>query len=154
MFYGVKFLSLLDGTLFYPLKTGQRQFFWKSFPILKGEGGIKEILVNKQCSLNAVQFKLAFQIYVYIKLVISFLSVNYMSSWIWVKKIFLMETERIFCYKNIGKCNWNFFFFTPSWIKKKWQRQPWFKFSSTPPFFRHCRVSVYFFHYYVTFIEF
>lgn len=81
LFYGAKFfLSLLDGSLFLQLKIGQSKSFEKASQSSKMVGvfrNTKEILVYKQCSLNAAQFKLALQIYQTCDII---LSVNYMSS--------------------------------------------------------------------------
>lgn len=72
LFYGATFfLSLLDGSLFLQLKIGQSKSMVGVFR------NTKEILVYKQCSLNAAQLKLVLQIYQTCDII---LSVNYMSS--------------------------------------------------------------------------
>lgn len=83
-----------------------------------------------------------------IKLLISFLSLNYLSSWIkkksfwWVVEV--LETYRIFCYKNIGKCNWNSFFFTHSWINKTTKATLFQIWLDSPIFFVIVRSLVFF----------
>lgn len=65
---------------FLQLKIGQSKSFEKASQSQKMVGvfrNTKEILVYKQCSLNAAQFKLALQIYQTCDII---LSVNYMSS--------------------------------------------------------------------------